>query len=76
MNDEFLCLRASYHLSHDLRHDRLSTVGGLLHLFVAYCHRHVKATKIRDDTHSEDLNATMMSYDYLGNCGHAHCIAT
>ena len=37
------------HLAHDLRHQRLGLVGGLLHFFVAHFDRCLEAPEVGDD---------------------------
>ena len=73
--DAFYLLGAYNHLAHDLRHERLGLVGGLLYLFVAHFDRRIKAAQVGDDRHAEDADAAVVGNNHLWYGGHADGIA-
>ena len=68
-------LRPDDHLAHQLGHDGLRFVGGLLHLFMAHLDGDVEAAKVGDDAHAEDADAAMVSHDDFGHGAHAYGVA-
>ena len=57
-------------------HERLCGIGSLLYLFVAYFNRHVEATEVCYDAHTEYLYATMSGNNHLRHSAHSYSIAT
>ncbi len=68
-------LTADNHFAHDFSHQRLSLVSCFLHFLVAYLNRTVEAAQVSNNADTEGADATVVSYDNLGNGGHTNGVA-
>ena len=73
--NQALLIATSDHLTEDLCHMRLRSVGGFLDLLMADLHRLVESSKVCNDTDTKDFHATVTGYDDLWHGTHSHSAA-